>query len=123
MKKSYLIIGMAGALAVPNLHATLTDTAVLGWSPSYPNDGGPFEAVTSANGSFNTFCISIDTTFSPGSTYYYSVSPTIAVTGGIPSGEPTVTLGTAFIYSQYLSGNASLFNNVVNNVSAGLKTG
>jgi len=90
MKKSYLIIGMAGALLAPNLHATLAgDTAVLLWNPSYPNGGGPFEATLQGTyaSSFNTFCLSIDTTFSPGTTYYYEVSPTLAVTGGVPPGQ------------------------------------
>ena len=105
MKKLYAIIGLAGALLVPNLYASFDGTIILNWNPEYPNNGGPFEAATSANGNFTTFCVSIDTTFSPGTTYDYDISPTIAVTGGIPPGLPTISLGTAYIYSQFLQGN------------------
>ena len=112
MKKSYLIIGMAGALLAPNLHATIsTGTVILDWSPNYPNNGGPFEAsITSTpiptgvpTSTFDTFCVSINTTFSPGSTYNFVVSPTIVANGGLSS----VSLGAATIYHDYLQGDFS----------------
>jgi hypothetical protein len=115
MKKLYAIIGLAGALLVPNLYASFDGTAVLNWNPEYPNSGGPFEAAITPNGStqpidFTTFCVSIVTTFSPGATYNYDISPIIAA--NVPPTVPTyITYGTAYIYNQFLNGNVNLVNN------------
>ena len=101
---------MAGALAAPSLHASIV---VLTELPGEANNGGPFHAVTTDNGAFNTFCISIATTFSPGTPYYYDVSSTITA-NGVPPAPDYIALGTAYIYNQYLQNNA----NYVNNASA-----
>jgi hypothetical protein len=109
MKKLYATIGAVGILLAPNLYASIDGTAILNWNPEYPNNGGPFEVVSSANGSFSTFCVSIVTTFSPGSSYYYEISPNIVA--DIPPTVPTyIPFGSAYLYSQVLNGNT--FNGV-----------
>lgn len=68
------------------------------------NGGGAFFAETTGNGNFDTFCLSIATHFNLPGTYNYNVSSTIDADGGAPN---YITYGTAYIYSQFLSGNAT----------------
>jgi hypothetical protein len=102
MRRLSMVLGLAGVLAAPNVFASMTVYLTGGGA----NQGGPFTAYTSANGTFETFCASIVTTFSPGSTYSYQNSATIAA-NGVPPALSYVALGTAYIYDQFLKGNAS----------------
>ena len=98
--------GLAGLLAAPSAFGSLlTETAVLTESGGNANGGGLFQAVTSDNGTFDTFCMSIATTFYPGAQYYYEASDTIAA-NDVPPKPSLVALGTAYIYDQFLKGNA-----------------
>jgi hypothetical protein len=121
MKKLICLAGLAGVMAAPNLFASLTVS--LTEVGGNANGGGLFQAVTSANGTFDTFCLSIQTTFSPGTSYNYNFSSTISA-NGIPPALSYITAGTAYMYSQFLNGNAnygaSLNGNTLNSVQAAI---
>ncbi len=52
---------------------------------------------------FETFCIEVNETFNPGTTYNASISSTVS-----PGGPDTyITLGTAYLYSQFAKGDLS----------------
>jgi hypothetical protein len=103
MKKLSLMLSLAGILGASNLFADMTVDLTLDGGNA--NGGGLFKAVTSGNGTFDTFCISVATYFSPGTTYYYQVSPTIAA-NGIPPASSFISYGTAYLYDQFLHGNS-----------------
>jgi hypothetical protein len=120
MKKLVTLIGVAGVLFATNLYAgfvTLTEVS------GNANGGGLFKAATTANGTFDTFCVSIITTFSPGTQYNYDLSSTISA-NGIPPISSYIAAGTAYIYSQFLNGNANyganLNANTLNSVQAAI---
>ncbi len=118
-------MGVPGMLFATNVLAGLTTTLDL--SPSGDRDphssGGEFTAVVSggpnyvANYSsqataqvtvgghtvtgFETFCVEMDRSFTPGNTYNTSVGNSI-VSG--PSSSTYVTVGTAYLYSQFAQG-------------------
>jgi hypothetical protein len=96
-------LGTGSAFA--DLTVTLTQTGL-----GNANGGGVFSAVTSANGTFNTFCLSIGTVFSPGTQYNYTVDPTIKANTAPPNGSP-IAYGAADLYNAFLHG--------ANNSSAG----
>jgi hypothetical protein len=98
MKKISVLIGMASALVAPNLFADFS--ATLSEVGQNYDGGGIFNAVTTDNGTFNTFCLSIETTFSPGTPYYYEISSTVAANDEPPA-LSYVTQGTAYIYNQF----------------------
>jgi len=102
MRNLYAMMGMAGALLAPSLYASMVTLTEVGGNA---NGGGMFQAATSGNGTFDTFCVSIDTTFTPGTSYNYAISPTIVVTSGDPPGLNYVTVGTAYLYNQFLHNN------------------
>lgn len=67
--------------------------------------GGQFTAITSANGTFQTFCVDVAHTFTPGATYYYNISPNI-----FQGSSTLVSLGTAYLFNGFLSGNLPGYN-------------
>jgi hypothetical protein len=120
MKKLSTLIGVAGVLFATNLYASLTVTLTeVGGAGGNANGGGLFQAATSANGTFDTFCISIVTTFSPGTQYSYDISPTIGAYG-IPSASSYIAAGTAYLYQQFSLRNPNYYAGVngVNNANA-----
>jgi hypothetical protein len=121
MKKICLTIALAGILSTPSLFAAMSVTLYQD-AYSYGN-GGEFRAVgnadlnsavnwtaykpgTTANqgSSFQTFCIEYNEEFSPGVTYSASISGS-----ALPRGVP-VTMGTAWLYSQFASGTLAGYN-------------
>jgi hypothetical protein len=109
MKKPGLLFGLAALLAAQNVFAALT--ATLTEDVGNSTGGGAFKAVTSENGTFDTFCVSINTEFDPGVQYNYTISPTIVANpapSGYPPNPPTyISYGTAYIYNQFLHHNAN----------------
>ena len=68
MKKLMSVVGLAGVMAATNVFASMTATLnEIGVGNA--TGGGVFQAVTSDNGTFDTFCISINTEFTPGDQY------------------------------------------------------
>ena len=94
-------MAVAAALMAGNAQA---DTVTLTQIGGNDNGGGLFQAVTSANGTFNTFCISIGTTFSPGTQYNYTLSSVPSVNPSfLPTGFNYISYGTALLYHDYLT--------------------
>jgi hypothetical protein len=112
MKKLFTLIGVAGVLFATNLYAGFVTLTEVGGNA---NGGGLFQAVTSGNGTFDTFCISINTTFYPGTQYSYNLSSTINAYG-IPPASSYIAAGTAYLYKQFSLGNANYAG--VNNANA-----
>ena len=99
---------MAGAFLVSNPYTSLGQGVYLEAVGGNANGGGLFSVSAAPSGPvlFDTFCVSIVTTFNPGQTYYPVISSTIAA--NTPPDAPTyVTYGTAYMYSQFLHGNAT----------------
>ena len=110
MKKLMMALSLAGVMAAPTVFASMTATlSEIGVGNA--TGGGVFQAVTSDNGTFDTFCISINTEFTPNDTYNYTVSPTIVANtppAGYPQNPPTyISYGTAYIYNQFELGNST----------------
>ena len=109
MKRFCMALGLAGVMAAPGAYASLTVT--LTEAGGNANGGGLFQAVTSANGTFDTFCISIVTSFQAGTKYTYDFSSTIDA--DTPPAVPTyIAEGTAYIYNQFLNGNVAFGGNL-----------
>ena len=53
--------------------------------------------------SFQTFCLEHGENFSPGTPYYYSISDR-AYNGGVGTGGDPISIGTAYLYSQFAAG-------------------
>ena len=105
MKTCCALIGAAGILSATSLYAYDGTVYMAYEDGGNAWGGGLFYAETSANGSFDTFCMSIPTHFNLPGTYNYDASSTIAANPGFS--PTTVSYGTAYIYSQFLSGNAA----------------
>jgi len=103
MKTCGVLIGAASILCCTSIYAQTVTLSELVPNAGNAFGGGIFQAVTSANGTFDTFCMSITTEFNNGGTYNYSVSPTISA-NNVPPVPSYVTLGTAYLYSQFLQG-------------------
>lgn len=101
MKTCFALIGAAGILSSTSVFADLVTLTQTGLGNA--NGGGEFKAVTSANGTFSTFCLSIGTLFTPGTQYSYTVNPTINAVTTPPNGSP-VAYGTAVLYNDFLNG-------------------
>lgn len=126
MKRLCVLAGLVGVLAVPAVQAAMQVTLYQDLSNYSYSDGGEFNAVpnaallsvnptlagytsvtadlTAVNPYFQTFCIETMEYFSPGSTYNVTISYDIMYDGGMfPNGSP-ITMGTAWLYSQFAAG-------------------
>lgn len=130
MQKKTKIVAAVTApclLLATNLFAGMTTTLDL--SPSGYRDpntqGGEFTAIVTGGANnfvanynskatatvggttgFETFCIEISASFNPGNTYNTSVSP-VMVTG--PGTTAFISVGTAYLYSQFAQGKLNNF--------------
>jgi len=73
------------------------------------------------NTGFETFCMEMNEHFNPGSTYYYGISQA-ATHGGVPGGSDPISIGTAWLYGLFATGNLPGYNYTGpnGNLSAGL---
>jgi hypothetical protein len=62
-----------------------------------------YSASTMMDGGFETFCLSFDEEFSPGSKYNFTVGSDIMDPSFTPPASP-LTIGTAYLYSQFAAG-------------------
>ena len=103
MKNKYLplLVASSFVLACANSSfAAMTVTLTQNTSAySGANGGGEFKAVTSANGTFQTFCIDVGHSFKSGKTYDYTISQKIYA-----GSANNISIGTAWLYSQFLDG-------------------
>jgi hypothetical protein len=104
-----MALGLAGVMAARGAQASLSVT--LTEAGGNADGGGLFQAVTSGNGTFDTFCVSIVTTIQAGTKYTYDYSSTIDA--DTPPAVPTyIAEGTAYIYNQFLNDNAAFGGNL-----------
>jgi hypothetical protein len=116
MKKLSMVLGLAGVMAVPNLMASYDGTITLYQGAYSYGNGGEFTAVTSGLGTFQTFCIEYNEEFGPGNTYDYNKNTGAVVGGaGVDATDPhtglpmdNISLGTAWLYSQFHAGTLTL---------------
>ena len=127
MKKVYAIIGMAGLLLAPSLYATMDVTLYNDTSSYSHNNGGEFRAygdaglnavvdwnaylsgvTTGGTGNqpyFQTFCTELQEDFYPGHSYLVSTLGYNALNnGGIAAPPVPITMGVAYLYSQFAKG-------------------
>jgi len=115
MKTMKMCCALIGAASVISSTSLLADTITLAVGPGGADQGGGFIATTSGgifgNASFTSFCLERSEHISFGATYNYAVN-TGAVNGGLDyshtlgasSTFDPLSLGTAYIYSQYTLG-------------------
>ena len=95
LKKLILTCLVAAAMAAPSAFAVSTVT--LSDGPGNTG-GGEFNATTSANGNFVTFCLEYSEHIQMGVQYYYQLS-----TATTANNDP-ISLATAWLYNQFLNG-------------------
>ena len=102
MKNKYLPLLAAASFALTCANSSFASIVTLTQDThkySSPNGGGEFKAVTSDNGTFQTFCIDVGHSFQSGTKYNYTISQqTYAGSGN------NISIGTAWLYSQFLDG-------------------
>jgi hypothetical protein len=129
IKRLCVLAGLMGILAVPAVQAQMQVTLYQDLNNYSFSDGGEFYAVanaallavnpalagyapatadlTAGNPNFQTFCIETGEYFTPGDTYNVTISAEVLYDGGqFPNGEP-ITMGTAWLYSQFAAGTLS----------------
>ena len=105
MKQLYImIVALLGLLAI-DATAFATPTVTLYQNSMSAGSGGQFTAVTSDNGTFQTFCVDVNHEFTPGTTYNYTVGNQTYMGSG-----DYLSVGTAYLYSQFLNGNLAGYN-------------
>jgi hypothetical protein len=115
-----LAVGLAGMMMAPSLFAYIGLDGTLNFTaPTYQNGlGGEFNAVTTGLGGFATFCIEYEEHIGqpPSGPYTYTIN-TGAVSGDLGTdaldphtGLPmdNISLGTAWLYSQFRAGTLML---------------
>jgi hypothetical protein len=127
MKNLCLVLCLAGMIAATNVYASFDGTVVLSQGANSFSDGGEFTAVTTGLGTFQTFCIELNQEFGPGNTYQYNEN-TGAVTGDggvdatdLKTGLPmdNISIGTAWLYSQFRGGTLPNYFNSYRQQNAG----
>ena len=134
MKKLFGLAGLIGILAVPAVQAVTQitlyqdlsnyshgnagefnaqpDAALLSVNPALAGYSPATAELAATNSSFQTFCVEEAEYFSPGSTYNVTISNEVFYNGGqFPGGEP-LTMGTAWLYSQFAAGTLSGYDYV-----------
>lgn len=68
-------------------------------------------SLVGAAGTFESFCLEYTEYFSPGSTYNYTIgNAAVAGAGGAVGGQDPVSVGTAWLYSQFANGTLGGFD-------------
>ena len=77
------------------------------WAPDHSPSGGEFVMTPDTGTAFNTFCIERTQYINVGGTYYYQIAN--QSDGGI-NGPAPVSIGTAWLYNNFLNGTLSGFS-------------
>ncbi len=132
MKKLWMVLSLAGVMAAPNLFASMSVTLNQDTGNYSYGNGGEFQAVGDAglnsvvnwsayasstavkDDYFQTFCTEQLEYFNPGSSYSVSsIGNNALYNAGGPPGVP-ITLGVAYLYSQFASGGLAAYGYVYN---------
>jgi len=122
-----MVLSLAGVMAAPNLFAGFDGTIVLTQNAYSYGNGGQFTAVTTGLGTFQTFCIEYNEEYQPGSQYdYYENSGAVAGGVGAYATDPhtglpmdNISMGTAWLYSQFRAGTLANYFNASQQLNAG----
>jgi hypothetical protein len=114
-KNGCALVGAVSMMKTPGLFAAIIGTGSIYLTA--PNDvatgdvNGPYIIATTttasgpALGTYDTFCIGTTIDVSPNTTYSYQLGTDVQpYAGGYPGGYSYVSLGTAWLYSQYRAG-------------------
>lgn len=120
MKKLIMIISLMVAFSLMAVSAVMASTITLTQNSYSYEIGGEFTATPSADlawllnnynatakigGGFETFCMEYNEHFNPGGTYNASISGRAMNGGVLPAGTgDPVSIGTAYLYSQFAQG-------------------
>ena len=118
-KQFCALLGAASLLVAPSLFATIsyngTYTGTLQLNNSY---GDAIAATSSGLGNFTTFCLNEGVYANAGQTYNYVSSDNVVPTPVGASNPDPITLGTAWLYSQFCSGALASSGFVYGNASS-----
>lgn len=95
---------IVSALMAFALFAVSTQAAMLtiNWAPVHSPNGGAFLVTPDTGDAFQTFCLERNEYISLGGTYSYQIAD--ATDGGINGGPDPVSIGTAWLYSNFRNG-------------------
>ena len=137
MKKLYMAVALAGALSAPTLQAAMQITPTRDLVNYSSGSGGEFRAAPNAalgslvqwgnyvdsstigtsivgntrTPSFQTFCLEAGEYFNPGSTYDVVLNNgAVYGGGGAVNGYDALSVGTAYLYSQFAKGTLTGYN-------------
>ena len=105
MKKYLLLLIAAVTLTVSSVQASLV---TITWANNHSPDAGEFILTPQGGTAFDTFCVELNQYINVGGTYTYSIAN--GSDGGIDAPNLTpLTLGTAWLYSQFRNNSLSGF--------------
>jgi len=120
VKQLCALVGAASLLATTSAFATIsyngTYTGTLSLSLAY---GDAIAVNSSGLGTFDSFCLNSTVYADSGTTYNYTSSDTI--TPANSGGPATVTLGTAWLYSEFTSGGLASYGYVYGDASSAVQ--
>lgn len=131
MKRLCLILALGGALAAQNAFASFDGSVQVNGSVFANGSGGEFQAISTGLGTFQTFCLEDVEYFQPGGTYNYQMnSGAVAGGGGAGAIDPNtglsmdnVSIGTAWLYSQFRAGTLANYFGASRQANAGVLQG
>ena len=122
--QTFCAFAVASLLSAPSLFAQIGTGSLNITAPNYNGTGGngdqagPYLVQISAvatgvipPSAFQTFCVGSEINYTPGTPYDYQISGTVEPSGPQPNGVGApgyVTLGTAYLYSQFLAGSLGI---------------
>ena len=130
MKKALAGLTLTGALCAMTAQAAFDGSVKINSGPYQNGSGGEFGAVSVSGslGNFETFCLEQNEHISFGNTYDYRIN-TGAVQGGVGAAatDPNtgltmdnLSVGTAWLYSQFRAGTLANYFNANRNANAGV---
>src|SRR5215204_4827316 len=105
------LIGVGAALVISTMpmFANYITSTLTGFNGG--ENGGEFFSVTSANGSFYTFCIEKGEHFYPGQTYIYELNSAAVLGSGnhdlSTPGMDILSQGSAYLFAEFTKGTLS----------------
>jgi hypothetical protein len=109
MKKLMLTVCLVFGLLIMVALETNADTVTVNTGSYSSGSGGEFNITSATLGNFPTFCVETSEFFNPGSTYDYVVNTKAMYGSAGPSGDP-LSVGTAWLYSQFRAGPLAGYN-------------